>query len=164
MRKVLISIIPVALMAFGTANADRIAVGAQEFAWGGANDFSVSHGNEYLRTAIPPGHFGAYRASSGAFAMNAVGRNHGQNVSAFVHGLLSGKIRMSWFMFGKPADSGSETYGDFFGDYNLASNMNDGRDVSSVPEPGTLALLGFGLLALGVARRRKQVKLSQVAV
>lgn len=28
--------------------------------------------------------------------------------------------------------------------------------VSSVPEPGTMALLGFGLLGAGIARRRKQ--------
>ena len=45
----------------------------------------------------------------------------------------------------------SSTQPDFFGDLQVSA---DG--VSSVPEPGTLGLLGAGLLGLGFMRRKRQ--------
>jgi hypothetical protein len=41
------------------------------------------------------------------------------------------------------------------GDFILAHTLEIGQPTSAVPEPGTLALLGFGLAAFGLLRRQK---------
>jgi hypothetical protein len=37
---------------------------------------------------------------------------------------------------------------------NIRSIRIDGRDITAIPEPGTLMLLGLGLLGLGLTRRK----------
>ena len=53
-------------------------------------------------------------------------------------------------------DTGSGL-GTFFATNGLRANGADGVGGVSVPEPGTLALLGIGLLGMGISRRRKEI-------
>jgi PEP-CTERM motif len=46
-------------------------------------------------------------------------------------------------------------YFELSGNFILAHTLEIGQAAAPVPEPGTLALLGFGLAAFGLLRRRK---------
>ena len=58
----------------------------------------------------------------------------------------------SFFLSDADVRVGFNTFGFTTGDYQITVS---GVNLASVPEPGTLALLGIGLFGMGLARRKK---------
>jgi hypothetical protein len=53
------------------------------------------------------------------------------------------------------AGSLTVTVSSLLGDFNVGTSSLTARGYSQVPEPGTIALLGLGLLGVGLGRRKK---------
>ena len=145
MKKTLMALVSVALLAFGSASADHIKANGHD-----GDDFAIAksakgnafgHGlNDFLKTEFEPG----------AFLKNA--GNPGNALFGKLHNFFNG---------------GNNRVGGFRGLFSLLDALFNGNypilvaveiveeePNNSVPAPGTLALLGFGLLMLGLARRR----------
>jgi hypothetical protein len=76
----------------------------------------------------------------------------GRNPDGLVHGAIDSTVRVGWLRVGFEDIQGG---GDLDYDDNVFDFRGGVRAGSSVPEPGTLALLGVALVGAGVARRRR---------
>jgi PEP-CTERM motif len=96
--------------------------------------------------------------SIGTFSLNAsLWQTWNEIAVGFKFG--TGNRPDEWFVYNldPQVSSGSWQFVNVFGRGGGLSHVQlYGRSTANVPEPGTLALLGLGLLGAGIARRRKQ--------
>jgi hypothetical protein len=112
----------------------------------GMANFMASYETTYFNTALDP--------------MDAQITYVGGDIMADANWLVvkDGDTAPSWYLFDISAWDGVETISlnNFWPQQGAISHISIfGSDTVKVPEPGTLALFGLGLLGLGLVRRRK---------
>ena len=97
------------------------------------------------------------QANTGYLGFDAQGHLNsvlfGTNCSAGTCTAPDNKWYFSWSSAGNNGTAFlGNSIGNYGGEFTVATSVSEGR---TVPEPGTLALVGLGLAGLGIGRRRK---------
>jgi hypothetical protein len=103
-----------------------------------------------LGLAAWQGEFGLnWLVAAGDYTLVFIGEN---GLKGFMPGGAPNALATEWFR-NDSTNNGDWTLAQGFDDFNLGIRID--ATASAVPEPGTLALLGLGLIGLAAARRRK---------